>query len=299
MNDTLFFILCILLSFIVLVLILHLRKMAVMKRIREMTIEEKNDKLDHLGQTFGYAYDPYQDIFTTRLDALQKHFGYTQFYDLSAPYFNMIFDYETIYFDYNNRTWLIELWKGQYGINTGCEVGVYYADEIISPDKYDTTLFQVVDTKDMLPIAIKLNYRPFITGTPYQKIGELKERHWWVTLFKPGFFSPPEQLFVNISIHFKNYTMLQSFMESFQKTLPLSIYKTNGNAVYFTFSKSYRSYNPVRKIVRRIALTSCRIFCNWFHFLTKPYSGSGDKLLYLYYYLPFMVRFLLKQIPKR
>ncbi len=300
MNDTLFMIFVIIfLSLFVLSFFLHFRKKSVIEKINQLTLKEKNDILDKLGQSFGYAYDPYQDIFTTRHDAFQKHFGYTKLFDLSAPYFNMIFDYETIYFNYDGRTWLIEMWKGQYGINTGCELGIYYADEIISPYKYNSTLFKVVEEKDMLPIALKLNRHPSAKNTGYQKLGQMKDRHWWLTIFKLGTFSKPEQLFVNISIGFKNYSMLQSFMESFTKTLPLSIYKINNRTVYFTFSKSERNYPFFKKIVRRIALTSCHLFCNWFHYITRPFAGSGEKVLYIYYYLPFTIRFLLKQIPKR
>ena len=42
-----------------------------------------------------------------------------------APRFQMVFDALPVYFDYQKKTWLIEFWKGQYGINTGAEIGIY------------------------------------------------------------------------------------------------------------------------------------------------------------------------------
>lgn len=92
----------------------HFKKKAVIKKVNALSPREKETLLDALAKPVGYMYDPHQDIFTAGLDAPQKIFGYTTFYDLSTPYFNMIFDYETIYFNYDARTWLIELWKGQW-----------------------------------------------------------------------------------------------------------------------------------------------------------------------------------------
>ena len=39
----------------------------------------------------------------------------------------MIIDCEPVRFYYGGKKWLIELWKGQYGMTTGCEIGVYTA----------------------------------------------------------------------------------------------------------------------------------------------------------------------------
>ena len=68
----------------------------------------------------------------------------------------MVFDYLPVYFDYNDKTWMIQLWKGQYGINTGGEIGVYYADHIVSQEQLDTTLFQAVDDSDILKMSMYL-----------------------------------------------------------------------------------------------------------------------------------------------
>ena len=298
MNKWLFIIpALILLSILLLLIVLHFRKKAVIRKIASMNTIEKTDLLNKLVEPIGYLYDPCQDIWGTRLDAPQKLFGYNTFYDLSAAYFNMVFDYETIYFDYAGRTWLVEMWKGQYGINTGCELGIYYAETIIPPDKYATTHFQAVKPRDMLEISLKLNRHPKRLTVPAVTLGERHHRHWWLTIFKPGTFAKPQELFVNTTIHFKDYQMLDSFLDSFEETLPHTQYKINGLTVYFTFCQSTRSYPFFKKMVRSIALWFCRIYCKWFHWITRPFTGSGDQILYLYYYLPFVVRHLLK--PKR
>ena len=282
-----------------LLLFLHFRKKRVIRKVNALNVVEKRTLINNIVDTFGYAYVSYQDIFATRLDAPQKQFGYTTFYDLSAVYFNMVFDYETIYFNYNGRTWLIEMWKGQYGINAGCELGVYYADSVIPPDKYSTTLFHAVGRNDMPDISLRLNKHSNRKLHEYTLLGQLRYRHWWLTLFKMGEFTKPKDLFVNTSIRFKDYAMLRRFLDSFVKVLPDTAYKVNGLTVYFTFYQSNRQYSIFQKTLRRLALLSCRIFCKWFHFITRPFENSGDKLLYIYYYLPFTVRFLLNGKPKK
>ena len=59
---------------------------------------------------------------------LQRYFGYAYAYDAAALAMNAIIDCEPIFFDYAGKTWMIELWKGQYGLETGCEIGVYNRD---------------------------------------------------------------------------------------------------------------------------------------------------------------------------
>lgn len=70
-------------------------------------------------------------MISSRTDAWQKAFGYLDAYNRAAPYLSMVFDSYPIYFDYEGRTWLVQIWKGQYGICTGCEIGLYYADGIV------------------------------------------------------------------------------------------------------------------------------------------------------------------------
>lgn len=309
------------------ILIFHFRKKAIIRKVNCMTVSEKKELLDSFAGPAGYRYEPSQDIFTAKIDAPQKSLGYTSLYDLSAPYFKMVFDYETVYFDYRGRTWLIEMWKGQYGINTGCELGIYYADEIIPPEKYHATLFHAVDARDMPDIFLKLNRhckqsqsgqsgglspqrrRAGNDGSPegcgvccslqYSQLGHMQGRHWWLTIFRMGCFTKPSELFVNTAIRFPDHRMMAKFVESFQRTLPDTAIKTGGLSVYFTFDQSRRKYSLFRRIVRRMALLSCRFYCRWFNYLTRPFEKSGDKLVYAYCYLPLIIKRMFRQGSKK
>ena len=71
-----------------------------------------------------------QDIIFSRMNAWQRDFGYAYVYDFVAPAtINAIIDCEPFFFRYNNKDWMIELWKGQYGFETGAEIGVYVSKQ--------------------------------------------------------------------------------------------------------------------------------------------------------------------------
>ncbi len=277
-----------LLLFLLLVLMLCLKRRKCIKRTLALSISEKTSLLNQLTEPFGYMYDSSQDLFISHQDAPQKLFGYHTFYDYAASFFNMVFDYETIYFNYRNRTWLIELWKGQYGVCSGCELGVYYNETIVTPDQYTDTHFDAVTPEDMPLIYLQLsdNRHP---GTP---LGFTQERHWWLTLFKLPYFAIPSKLQVDIAIRFPDYEMLSSFLKSFESTLPHTPYQIRGLTISFPFYTSKRQYRWTQRIVRRLALSSCHFLCNAFRFLTRPFTSGGDKVIYLYFYLPIFVRFL-------
>ena len=109
---------------IVCLIVFHWRKKKIICKICCMSDMHKCRLLNELVEPLGYNYYSKQDIFSSRLDAWQKDFGYGAIYDRGAPYFNMVFDSYPVYFDHDGKTWLIEFWKGQYGINTGSEVGI-------------------------------------------------------------------------------------------------------------------------------------------------------------------------------
>ena len=277
---------------IIFIIIFHFKKKSIIRKVRELSVAEKTDILNELAKSIGYMYEPHQDLFIARHDAPQKLFGYKTLYDKSASYFNMVFDYMPIYFNYRSRTWLIQMWKGQYGINTGCELGIYHADKIIPEDEYSSTRFEAVTANEMLNISLKFNKH--YKNNRYSKLGAVQMKHWWLTMFKMGLYTKPADLFVNTSITFRDYRMMRSFLDSFKVALPETSYKVSGLTVYFTFDKTGRKYSLWKRIVRRTSLFFCHLYCKLFKHITRPFSRSGDRLLYLYYYLPFIFRRIIK-----
>ncbi|NBJ91540.1 DUF4474 domain-containing protein [Parablautia muri] len=265
------------------------RKRWAVKKVCSMTATEKCELLNSLIEPLGYCYDPCQDIISSRNDAWQRHAGYTALYDHAASHFNMVFDSLPVYFPYRNRTWLIEFWKGQYGINTGAEIGIYYANEIVSEDALPFAKFDAVDDQDMLPLS-------FCLIKQNKTLATVSKKTWWLTAFCMGIFSNPHELSQNISIHFPDCEMLYSFLNSLYQTgISKQFVKICGNEICIHLKDSpSRHYSFFARLIRKWAQFTNRICCHIYLLVTHYFSSTIDRLLYLYYLLPFAFRRMLK-----
>lgn len=194
-------------------------------------IVAKFGKLSYDGfSALGFSYDSTKDLFYTTRNAWQRHFGYCYLYDLSAPIFRMIIDTESVRFYYNNKNWLISFWKGQYGMTTGGEVGIYYTNQKIVDKK--TLYFPVADNY-LLDMKINLYKND-------QLIASASDKHWWLGIFKLGMFSRPKDLKMDVCITFPNKVMLDAFLKAFVKLgYRYKDYKVDGNIFRFTFKKPH------------------------------------------------------------
>lgn len=280
---------------IVFFLLNRYRKKQILQKLCCMDTCEKIRLLNELANPFGFSYLDCEDIMTSTLNAWQRQFGYCALFDKSAPRFNMVFDCEPIYFSWQDQTWLIEFWKGQYGINAGAEIGIYQADGQISPKERSTALFHSIPDRDLLPISMELVHRR-------KSLFSVRARHWWLTGFCMGSFAKPQELTLNLSITFPNCCMLQSFvdgmLEAGYERCELNI---RGLTVSFCFSAP-KTMQP--KTCRfTVWLSNCqnRLFCFLYRRITRPCSCTLDRILFLYFYLPAAFRHMLriKRIPRR
>jgi len=264
------------------------RKRAAIRKVCSMSPKEKCKLLSTLLTPFGYCYDSRFDIISSRNDAWQREAGYTALFDRAAASLNMIFDYLPVYFDYQGRTWLIELWKGQYGINTGAEIGIYYADRILSPDEFSTAHFKAVEDEDMLPLSFSLFRRETLLAT-------ISKRTWWLTAFCMGQFSHPCELCMKSAIQFQDRDMLSSFLNALYETgIDKRYVRVCGCELLFCFCGAQnRHYSFFARIIRCHAQFWNRIFCKIYLQITGIFCLTIDRLLYLYYLLPFVFRRIL------
>lgn len=313
--------------FLLLLLCNRHRKKKIICKVRDMCKQEKYRLIDQLLEPFGYCYIAAQDLFASRRDAWQRQKGYCRLYDDAAPHLHMVFDSLPVYFDYRGRTWLLEFWKGQYGINTGAEIGLYQARRVLSEKEYKTALFEAVPEEAMLRMSFTLfrNYTP----AAYRN-----DVHWWLTAFRLGEFSQPEDLTLCASVDFPNAEMSRAFVRGLRRTGydPCDIC-CRCNTVTISFdgcapgcgaaggrecscddtandrcgSHEHSCSDCGRrcghdsgsdgffaKLQRRWAQFSNRFWCSVYLRLTKPFCMSVDKVLYLYFYLPFVFRRLLR-----
>lgn len=155
----------------------------------------------------GFLYDPVQDIIYSRMDALQRPLGYAYAYDFAALAMDAVIDCEPIFFTAQGKHWMVELWKGQYGLETGCEIGVYnrplnppiyypILDAIVGARPYDPAhglFYQSADAADMLQMSFTLKRNG-------QALFSRADLHWWLTGFKWGVYSDPSDLVMDIKI---------------------------------------------------------------------------------------------------
>ena len=210
--------------------------------------------LAHAVYAAGFLYDPDQDIIYSRMDAPQRNFGYAYGYDAAALGMNVVLDCEPIFFDYDGKHWMIELWKGQYALESGCEVGVYtrpigstgpgYAllDATVGRRPGDeapshSLFYDCAANADMLEISATLRRDGEVLFT------RGPETHWWLTGFKWGVLSDPSELSVDVAIVLKDDEMCEAFMAAIAGR-PYPNLKFDGTRVSFTFEQPYAVPQP-------------------------------------------------------
>lgn len=287
-----------LLLFLFLILLHSFRRKKIIKTITRMSCKEKCERLKTLIMPFGYTYNGCQDIFSSAQNPWQREFGYGKIYDRLAVHFHMVIDTLPVYFNYNDKTWLIEFFKGQYGITTGGEIGIYKSDKILNNVQRNFEIFEAVSDEERLPMSMKLTCNPIFpknTGQNNSVIAGVSDLHWWLTAFKPGKYTVPSNLSMEVSLTFPDYTMLNAFTDGLSSSPlhPATIY-INGLTVSFLFDGcSTCSYGMIRKKYVDFIQWQNKLFCKLFLWMTRPFTLSMDQLLYLAQYAPFFFRKML------
>ena len=152
----------------------------------------------------GYLFNSAGDFFFTADDPWQRNYGYNEAFDVAAPFVSIYMDTMRAKFRYGNKDWMIQFWKGQYGLAfVGSEIGVYTKPLDRAAEHYDAA-----NDDDALYMACTC-YRDgeIIFSREYGK-------YWWCTGFIPGQldnFSDRSELAVKCRITMKDSNMLLAF----------------------------------------------------------------------------------------
>ena len=172
----------------------------------------------------GFEYDEKQGIYYSQMNPLQRKFGFNLVYDMAAPMVGMVYDTKRIEFVYDNREWMIQIWKGQYGMTAGAEVGLYNRD----PER--NFQYDCADDEDLIEMQFDFyNQDEFVFSRG-------PEKHWWLTGFKILNVGMPILIDLDITLKFTNKIMAQAFAQSLKKTANSSLldpitYKVTGSTV--------------------------------------------------------------------
>lgn len=170
----------------------------------------RENTLDNIDETgilgFGFALDTENYVLTTVVKSWQRYMGFTLAYDIFC-YATSFLDYETvrIKFVYDNKEWMIQLWKGgRYLIIPGGEMGIY-TREIGAPG----TFYNCASDDELMTMTMEIYHHDDLLLSR----GPMK--HWWLTGFK---FGPktflPEDLTMKGTIEFFSVEMADLFVES-------------------------------------------------------------------------------------
>jgi hypothetical protein len=239
-----------------------------------MVVAQNNEELDDVFGVAGYDYDPKQDIFYSTLNPWQEKFGYCRLYDEALAPLSMIIDCEPITFECYGQHWMIEFWKGQYALNTGCEIGLYR--EVIDlgiTGVFDGSFYKRVSDEDMMYMAFSLKKNG-------KELFSREDKHWWLTGFKMGEFSQPSELTMDIGIVFNDLKMCYAFIGALIKAgYPEDDITKIGNRVYFTFGKPHVEQPATRtRITDWIIQKKNEIMCAKYRKVTEKYDNIEEKL---------------------
>ncbi len=177
----------------------------------------------------GFLYDPYARCFYTASDPWQRTIGYNELFDIFAPGIAISFDTVRVKFDYGDKNWMLQFWKGQYGLAFyGAEIGVYTKPMDRNLDHYDCASD---DEKLMMSMDL------YNSGV--HKFNRPYGAYWWCTGFTPGnIFGAFHNLRVDARITMKDYDMLSAVkraLDSDEVSKEGVTYDVNGLSVYITY----------------------------------------------------------------
>ncbi len=128
---------------------------------------------------------------------------------MMAPIAGMYYDTKRIQFDYAGKDWMIQIWKGQYGITAGAEIGLYNkTDKIMqydcaSNDELITMSFDFYNQNEYV----------FSRGP---------EKHWWLTGFKVFHAGVPMAIDLDIVLEFPDVQMANAFEQGLKEVAKTS-----------------------------------------------------------------------------
>ena len=187
-----------------------------------ITVESPNGQDTGL---FGFKYSQKDKCFITAENAWQRNFGYNETYDASAPVLSITYDTIRVKYEADGLEWMIQYWKGQYGmVLIGAEIGVYNRPA----GSTDSTLYECADDETKLLQSMTVYRRVDV------KYNQLFARSpaftWWCTGFIPGTLGAGQynvdaeatrELMVDSKLTLTSPEMAQAFMQGLREVTTL------------------------------------------------------------------------------
>lgn len=270
---------------IVLIIVCICRRRRARKLVMLRTDKQKCTDLNAALEPFGFAYDICSDSFYSLMYPWQRKMGYCRFYDESAPMLNIVVDSEPVYFSCMGRSYLLQIWKGQYGMSTGGEIGFYVSREKGRPEEL---FYDSVSDEECINMS-------FVLRKNGRVLLERRCRHWWLTGFALGEFSHREQLSMEVRLEFSGGQMAAAFYEGLLRagyTKESIRMERNCIAFYFTSPKTSQSRHCRLRIwcVQWRNKRNCRCYLH----VTRFFERTLDRVDYLGMCFPRLYRKIIR-----
>ena len=152
----------------------------------------------------GYNFNFYEAMVYTTVDCWMRNFGFCVLYDVVALSVPVIFNYVTrrYKFTYDGLEWMIQMWKGNYAISNGAEIGIYNRD----PEKAVGTFYNCATVDQQLDMSLQvLIGNKLLLSRPMGS-------HWWISGFALSTkIYTPASLTLKSTIQFPDKEMLEAF----------------------------------------------------------------------------------------
>lgn len=245
-------------------------KKRILRKRKKATVD--TEIIDEIINKSGYEFDETQGIFYSSKDAWQRKYGYCRMYDNMLAATGMILHCEPIYFTYNNKEWLVQLWKGQYDLTMGCEMGLYVTNgQVINiPNKFNGKLYKAVPDEEMVDMK-------FILKKNGQELFKRMDKHWWLTGFRVGEYVEPEDLTMEVSLRFKDKPFCDAFVNELDK-LGYE-YIQRDSRVDFTFDVP-KTKQPIYQTgrIRELIQKKNKRLCDSYQKFMKIFGKGTDKI---------------------
>ena len=169
-------------------------------------------------QVLSYQYSYVDDFYYTNdKEAWQHNFGFGKIYDFVSPYILLEYDYVRVFFTYEDKDWMLQMWKGQYGlVFYGGEIGIYNRPH--SEEGIDAwTMFNCPEEEDWLKMEMTL-WHEDMQGNWKREFTRAYDYYWWCTGFKNGHLrnvEPADELRLTGRITFKDAEMAALVADGF------------------------------------------------------------------------------------
>lgn len=235
-------------------------------------------------QILSYQYSYVDDYYYTNdKDNWQENLGFARIYDLVAPYIALEYDYTRVFFNYDNKDFMIQLWKGQYGyLFYGGEIGVYSRTPNGKTDGILT--FYGKAYEEYWPYMEMSLYHQNILGKYEREFTRDYDKYWWCTGFKSGHLrvvEPADELRIVARLTLRDNEMADKFAQgltdcgfksvSSKDKIGLDQYYHEGQDVYLVWQNISEAENTMPIKVGIVAM----IFFNFLALFMAGLISSG------------------------